>query len=145
MGDFGFADTNITTDGTPYGTIVTAAQMGAQYATSGANVSPLVSVSGLPSFGSGNPWYENTALKQADAKLSWVKGRHFWEFGATALREAEKILWTFTNSSGNPFFSGAETGNNWADYLIGNPITFGESPPYFGDEHSVQLGFYAQG
>jgi hypothetical protein len=144
IGDFGFSDTNITTTGTPYGTIVTAAQMGAQYATSGANVSPLVTVSGVTSFGSGSPWYENTALKQADAKLSWVKGKHLLEFGGTALREAEKILWTHTNSSGNPTFSGAETGNNWADYLVGKPITFGQYTPYFGDEHSVQLGFYAQ-
>jgi hypothetical protein len=144
IGDFGFSDTNITTTGTPFGTIVTAAQMGAQYATSGANVSPLVTVSGVTSFGSGSPWYENTALKQADANLSWVKGRHLWQFGATALREAEKILWTHTNSSGNPTFSGAETGNNWADYLIGKPITFGQYTPYFGDEHSVQLGFFAQ-
>ncbi len=144
IGDFGFSDTNITTTGTPYGTIVTAAQMGAQYATSGANVSPLVSVSGVTSFGSGSPWYENTALKQADAKLSWVKGKHLWEFGATALREAEKILWTHTNSSGNPTFSGVETGNNWADYLIGKPISFGQYTPYFGDEHTVQLGFYGE-
>lgn len=144
IGDFGFSDTNITTTGKPFGTIVTAEQMGAQYATSGANVSPLVSVSGVTSFGSGSPWYENTALKQADAKLSWVTGKHLFGFGATALREAEKILWTHTNSSGNPTFSGAETGNNWADYLVGKPITFGQYTPYFGDEHSVQLGFYAE-
>ena len=144
IGDFGFSDTNITTNGTPYGTIVTAAQMGAKYATSGANVSPLVTVSGVTSFGSGSPWYENTALKQADAKLSWVKGRHFWQFGATALREAETIVWTHTNSSGNPTFSGAITGNNWADYLIGKPISFGQYTPYFGDEHTVQTGFFGQ-
>ncbi|GAC1416586.1 MAG: hypothetical protein NVSMB62_06410 [Acidobacteriaceae bacterium] len=144
IGDLGFSDTNITTTGTPFGTIVTAAQMGAQYATSGANVSPLVTVSGVTSFGSGSPWYENTALKQIDAKLSLVEGKHLWQFGATALREAEKILWTHTNSSGNPTFSGAVTGNNWADYLVGKPITFGQYTPYFGDEHSVQLGLFAQ-
>jgi hypothetical protein len=144
IGDFGFSDTNITTTGTPTGIVVTAAQMGAQYATSGANVSPQVSVSGVTSFGSGNPWYENTALKQADAKLSWVAGKQFWQFGATALREAEKILWTSTNSSGNPTFSGALTGSNWADYLIGKPISFGQYTPYFGDEHTVQLGLYGQ-
>ena len=144
IGDFGFSDTNITTKGTPEGTIVTAAQMGAQYTTGNYNVSPDVTVSGVTSFGSGNPWYENTALKQADAKLTWVKGRHLFQFGATALREAEEINWINTNSSGNPTFSGAETGNNWADYLIGKPISFGEYTPYYGNEHTVQLGFYAQ-
>ena len=151
IGDFGFSDTNITTNGTPEGTIVTAAQMGAQYSTGGYNVSPAVSVSGVTSFGSGNPWYENSALKQADAKLSWVKGRQLWEFGATALREAEIINWIDTNSSGNPTFSGVETGShgatqgtNWADYLIGKPISFGQYTPYYGNEHTVQLGFYAQ-
>ena len=149
IGDFGFSDTNITTTGTPFGTIVTGAQMGAQYNTGGANVSPLVSVSGAPSLGSGNPWYENTALKQADAKLSWVKGRHLWEFGATALREAEIIQWINTNGAGNPSFNGTETGvkganQAWADYLIGKPYTFGQYTPYYGNEHTVQLGFYGQ-
>jgi hypothetical protein len=144
IGDFGFSDTNLSTTGTPEGTIVTGTQMGAQYNTGGYNVSPLVSVSGVTSFGSGNPWYENTALKQADAKLSWVKGRHLWQFGAMALREAEHIEWTNTNSAGNPTFSGVQTGNNWADYLIGKPISFGQYTPYYGNEHSVELGFYAQ-
>ena len=144
IGDFGFSDTNITTTGTPEGPVVTAAQMGAQYSTGGFNVSPDVTVSGVTSFGSGNPWYENTALKQADAKLTWIKGRHLWEFGATALREAEIINWIDTNSSGNPSFSGAYTGNNWADYLIGKPISFGQYTPYYGNEHTVELGFFAQ-
>ncbi|GGA67439.1 cell envelope biogenesis protein OmpA [Edaphobacter acidisoli] len=144
IGDFGFSDTNLSTTGTPEGTIITGTQMGAQYNTGGYNVSPLVSVSGVTSFGSGNPWYENTALKQADAKLSWVKGKHLWQFGAMALREAENIEWIDTNSAGNPTFSGIETGNNWADYLIGKPISFGQYTPYYGNEHSVELGFYAQ-
>jgi hypothetical protein len=151
IGDFGFSDTNITTNGTPEGTIVTAAQMGAQYSTGGYNVSPAVSVSGVTGFGSGNPWYENTALKQADAKLSWVKGKHLWQFGATGIREAEEIDWIDTNSSGSPTFSGAYTGSdgatqgtNWADYLIGKPISFGQYTPYYGNDHTVQLGLYAQ-
>jgi hypothetical protein len=144
IGDFGYSDTNITTIGTQEGTVVTAAQMGAQYSTGGYNVSPDVSVSGVTGFGSGNPWFENSALKQADAKLTWVKEKHLWQFGATALRQAEEINWIDTNSSGNPTFSGAETGNNWADYLIGKPISFGQYTPYYGNEHSVSLGFYAQ-
>ena len=149
IGDFGFSDTNITTTGTPTGVIVTAASMGAQYNTGGYNVSPLVTVSGVTSFGSGNPWYENSALKQADAKLSWVKGKQLWEFGATVLREAETIQWTDTNAAGNPSFNGSETGVKganqvWADYLIGKPYTFGQYTPYYGNEHTVQMGFYAQ-
>ena len=149
IGDFGFSDTNITTTGTPTGIVVTGAQMGAQYNTGGYNVSPDVTVSGVTSFGSGNPWYENTALKQADAKLSWVKGRHLWEFGATALREAEIIDWINTNSAGNPSFNGSETGvkganQAWADYLVGKPYTFGQYTPYYGNEHTVQMGFYGQ-
>lgn len=149
IGDFGFSDTNLGTTGTPTGVIVTAADMGAQYNTGGYNVSPLVSVSGVGSFGSGNPWYENTALKQADAKLSWVKGRHLLEFGATALREAEIIEWTNTNAAGNPSFNGSATGvkganQAWADYIIGKPYTFGQYTPYYGNEHTVEMGFYGQ-
>ncbi|MGA7524615.1 MAG: TonB-dependent receptor [Acidobacteriaceae bacterium] len=151
VGDFGFSDTNITTNGTPEGTIITLAEMGGLYSTGGYNVSPAVSVSGVTSFGSGNPWYENTALKQADAELTWTKGRNLWEFGALALREAEEIDWIDTNSSGNPYFSGSYTGSdgategtNWADYLIGKPISFEQATPYYGNDHTVQMGFYAQ-
>lgn len=143
IGDFGFSDTNITTIGTPEGLIVTGDKMGAQYNTGGYNVSPLVSVSGSTSFGSGNPWYENTALKQADAKLSWVKGRHLFQFGATVLREAEIIEWTNTNAAGNPSFNGTLTGTPWADFIIGKPSSFGQYTPYYGNEHTVQMGFYA--
>ena len=144
IGDFGFSDTNITTRGSAVGTVVTAAQMGAQFSTGGYNVSPLASVSGVTSFGGPNPWYENSALKQIDAKLTWVKGRHLWQFGATGLREAEIIDWINDNAAGNPTFSGAITGNNWADYLIGKPVTFGQYTPYYGSEHTTQFGFYAQ-
>jgi hypothetical protein len=144
IADFGYSDTNLTTKGTPEGVIVTAQQMGAQYATGGYNVSPDVTVSGVTSFGSANPWYENSALKQADAKLTWVKGKHLFQVGTTAFREAEEIDWTNTNSSGNPTFSGVETGLNWADYLIGKPISFGQYTPYYGNEHSVELGSYVQ-
>jgi hypothetical protein len=152
VGDFGFSDTNITTNGTPEGTIVTLAQMGGLYSTGNYNVSPAVSVAGVGAwFGSGNPWYENTALKQADAELTWTHGRNLWEFGAMALREAEEIDWTADNSSGNPYFSGAYTGShgategtNWADYLIGKAISFEQATPYYGNDHNVQLGFYTQ-
>jgi hypothetical protein len=152
VGDFGFSDTNITTNGTPGGTIQTLAQMGGLYSTGNYNVSPGVSVSGVGAwFGSGNSWYENTALKQADAKLTLTKGRNLLEFGATALREAEEIDWTAINSSGNPTFSGAYTGShgatagtNWADYIIGRGISFEQATPYYGNEHTVQLAFYAQ-
>lgn len=152
IGDFGFSDTNIPTNGTPTGRIVTLAQMGGLYSTGGYNVSPAVSVAGVGAwFGSGNPWYENTALKQADAELTWTKGRNLWEFGALALREAEEIDWTADNSSGNPFFSGSYTGSqgategtNWADYLIGKAVFFGQYTPYYGNDHNVQLGFYGQ-
>jgi len=143
IGDFGFSDTNITTIGTPEGLIVTGDKMGAKYNTGGYNVSPLVSVSGSTSFGSGNPWYENTALKQADAKLSWVKGRHLFQFGATVLREAEIIEWTNTNAAGNPSFNGTLTGAPWADFIIGKPSSFGQYTPYYGNEHTVQMAFYA--
>jgi hypothetical protein len=144
VGDFGYSDTNLNTTGAQQGKVLTVDQMGGKYATDGFNVSPIVSISGVGSFSSGYADYENSALKQIDAKLSWIHGKSAWIFGFLGLHEAERLNWPFTFTSGNPTFSGAITGNALADYLIGRPIAFGQNVPFTGSETTMGYSFYAQ-
>ncbi len=144
VGDFGYSDTNITTSGAPQGTLITPGEMGGVYATDGFKVSPSVAISGVGSFASGYSDYENTALKQIDAKISWIKGKNVWQFGFLGLHEAEFLNWPSTVTSGNPTFSGAITGNVLADYLIGRPISWQQNVPFTGSEKTMSYSIYAQ-
>jgi outer membrane receptor protein involved in Fe transport len=144
IGDFGYSHTNLTTNGTQQGTAITPQQMGGKYATDGYNVSPQVVISGAGTFASGYNDYENTALNQIDAKLSWIKGKHLFQFGFLGLHIAEDLNWPFTYTSGNPTFSGAFTGNALADYLIGRPISWQQNVPFTGSEKTWNYSFYAQ-
>jgi hypothetical protein len=117
IGDFGYSDTNLTTQYEAGGTLQSPLDMGAAYAIDGSTpVSPWVVIAGAGLWTSYYPWRENSALKQIDAKLSWVKGRNLWQFGFLGLHEAERLnaeLWT----SGWGTFTGEITGNSFADYL----------------------------
>jgi hypothetical protein len=144
VGDFGYSDTNLNTTGSQQGKVLTVDQMGGRYATDGYNVSPFVSISGVGSFASGYNDYENTALKQVDAKLSWIKGKNSLSFGFLALHEAELLNWPFNFTSGQPTFSGVFTGSALADYLIGRPVSFQQNVPFTGSETTTTYSFYAQ-
>jgi outer membrane receptor protein involved in Fe transport len=144
IGDFGYSHTNLTTNGAQQGTVITPQQMGGKYATDGFNVSPQVIISGAGNFASGYNDYENTALNQIDAKLSWIKGKHLFQFGFLGLHIAEDLNWPFTYTSGNPTFSGAFTGNALADYLIGRPISWQQNVPFTGSEKTWNYSFFAQ-
>lgn len=118
--------------------------MGGVYAIDGSTaVSPWVTIAGAGTWISSFPWRENSALKQIDAKLSWVKGRNLWQFGFLGLHEAERLnaeLWT----SGWDTFTGAITGNSFADYLIGQSTSFLQRSVFNNSETSMSYGMYAQ-
>jgi len=144
IGDFGYSDTNITTSGQAEGKLSSAQDLGGIYPLGGApTISPLVSISGAGSFYSGWPEYENTALKQVDAELSWVKGKQLWKFGFLGLHEAEGLTYTSV-TGGNPSFTGAITGNSLADFLIGRPSTFSQRSPFINSEKTMEYSVYAQ-
>jgi hypothetical protein len=144
IGDFGFSNTNFTTQNVLQGTIKSPAELGAKYAVDGSiAVSPWVTIVGGHGASSAYPWYENSALKQFDAKLTWVKGRHLWSFGFLGLHQAERLnteMWT----SGWDFFTGGITGNSSADFLIGRPVSFSQRSVFNNSEKSMQYGMYAQ-
>ena len=144
VGDFGYSDTNFTTQYKAQGTIKPPSALGGNYAVDGSvAVAPRVSIAGAGLWTSSYPWRENSALKQIDAKLSWVKGRNLWQFGFLGLHEAERLnaqLWT----SGWDTFTGAITGNSFADYLIGRPLTYLQRSVFNNSETTMSYGLYAQ-
>jgi hypothetical protein len=144
IGDFGYSDTNLTTQFEAGGTLQSPSSEGADYAIDGSTaVSPWVAIAGAGLFTSSYPWRENSALKQIDAKLSWVKGRNLWQFGFLGLHQAERLnaeLWT----SGWGTFTGAITGNSLADYLIGRPVSFLQRSVFNNSETTISYGTYAQ-
>jgi hypothetical protein len=145
IGDFGYSDTNITTQYEAEGkTPESPLAMGGVYAIDGSRVvSPWVTIAGAGTWTSSYPWRENSALKQIDVKLSWVKGRNLWQFGFLGLHEAERLnaqFWT----SGWDTFTGAITGNSFADYLIGRPLTYLQRSVFNNSETTMSYGMYAQ-
>jgi Carboxypeptidase regulatory-like domain/TonB dependent receptor len=144
IGDFGYSDTNITTQYEAEGKLEGPQAMGGTYAIDGSvAASPLVAVAGAGYWSGYYPWRENSALKQIDAKLSWVKGRNLWQFGFLGLHEAERLnaqLYT----SGLDTFTGVITGNSFADYLIGRPVSFLQRSVFNNSETTMSYGMYAQ-
>ena len=144
IGDFGYSDTNFTTHYKPGGTLQSPSSEGAAYAIDGrVAVSPWVAIAGAGLWSSYYPWRENSALKQIDAKLSWVKGRNLWQFGFLGLHKAERLnaqLWI----SGFDTFTGAITGCALADYLIGRPTFFLQRSVFNNSEETMTYGIYAQ-
>jgi hypothetical protein len=144
IGDFGYSNTNLLTQNVLQGTIKSPAELGAKYAVDGSiAVAPWVSISGAEGSTSAYPWYENSALKQVDAKLTWVKGKHLLSFGFLGLHQAERLkteMWT----SGWDSFTGGITGNSFADFLIGRPSSFSQRSVFNNSEKSMQYGMYAQ-
>jgi Carboxypeptidase regulatory-like domain/TonB dependent receptor len=144
IGDFGYSDTNLTTNAEVQGKSISPLAMGGTYAIDGsATTSPWVNISGAGTFTSGYPWYENSALKQIDAKLSWVKGRNLWQFGFLGLHEAERLN-TYINTAGSASFTGTFTGNSFADFLIGRPASFSQRSVFNTSEKTMGYGIYAQ-
>lgn len=144
IGDFGYSDTNFTSNEAPEGILQSPLSMGGVYTTSGFTISPQVSVAGSGNFASGAPYYENTALKQVDGELTWNKGRNLWQFGFLGFHEAYDLNWPSTQTGGVATFNGTYTGFAWADYLIGRPVSFTEGPPYVNSDKSMSYGLYAE-
>jgi hypothetical protein len=81
---------------------------------------PLFTISGYDQIGDSVGWpntYTSTNYNTSDT-VTWVKGSHLMKFGGDILR-AQMFQSTSSNSRGTFNFTGAWTGQPWADYLMG--------------------------
>ena len=136
-----------------YNSSFTAAQIGInQFTLNGAPLPPsqagfpTLSVSGYLGFGSGtaasNLDYSRTY--QINDNLTWVRGRHTLLFGGD-VRQVSDNATTNNTPYGSQSFTGAQTGNAGADFLIGIPssVITPEGVPLTA-ARQWRYGFYAQ-
>ena len=136
-----------------YNSSFTAAQIGInQFTLNGAPLPPsqagfpTISVSGYLGFGSGtaasNLDYSRTY--QINDNLTWVRGRHTLLFGGD-VRQLSDNATTNNTPFGSQSFTGAQTGNAGADFLIGVPssVITPEGVPLTA-ARQWRYGFYAQ-
>jgi hypothetical protein len=88
--------------------------------------------------------YQNDNLTELQDHFSKVIGTHSLKFGGDFHYDQTKLNFPNASGNGNFSFNGAETGNDWADFLIGAPDTFAQGTPEFGPTRMHYLGLYAQ-
>ncbi len=118
---------------------------------SGGIASSNPTFSGVPIFGFNNfafgavsgplRQYNNTA--QVIDNFTKVVGTHTFQFGADYHYDQINERNTF-NQNGNFSFNGAETGLDFADYLIGAPVQFIQQSTQVLDSRNYYFGAYAQ-
>jgi Carboxypeptidase regulatory-like domain len=76
--------------------------------------------------------------------FSIVRGRHTLKFGAQDM--LTKFIQSFPLVGGNGFmsFNGSETGDDFADYLIGAMNSFTQESPLYISEYKNYIGIYGQ-
>jgi len=77
--------------------------------------------------------------------VSWTKGRHFFKFGTDIIRDQLSSFFNSNNVYGNLSFTGAYTGQAYADFLLGIPQTTSVNAlPPFPYLRGTDWAFYAQ-
>ncbi len=97
-------------------------------------------------FGLGYPFIyfnqPNNTFEEQD-NLSKVLGTHNLKFGADVHRTQVGQRFPVA-PNGNFGFNGSETGNDFADFLLGAPSSFAQQSIVIADERSTYLGLFAQ-
>ena len=90
---------------------------------------PNISVSGFFSLANTDLFVEHDNLYQLDDTIRWNRGKHAISFGG----ELERLeLYNFGSSGNNGTFTfnGTQSGNAFADFLLGTPVTLTQASPY---------------
>jgi len=86
-------------------------------------------VDGFFTMDSGLHYIEHGNIYQLGDNMSWFRGRHSVKFGGEFQR-TEMINRASTATNAFFRFDGAATGNAFADFLIGKPLSLDQSSPY---------------
>lgn len=97
------------------------------------------------SFGvSANTTRQIDNIYQLQDNYSKIIGTHTLKFGGDFHYDQSGLLWPDLTSDGNFGFSGNETGNDFADFLIGAPVFFAQGAPNGFPNRSHYFGLYGQ-
>lgn len=89
------------------------------------------------------PYWQANNTYQAKDDFSMIAGKHTLKFGGD-FEDFELNEYYLPRPNGNFSFAGSETGNDFADYLIGTPSVYSQMSIPFMDARSKYLGLYAQ-
>ncbi|MEW5979738.1 MAG: carboxypeptidase regulatory-like domain-containing protein [Acidobacteriota bacterium] len=105
---------------------------------------PRIALSGLGvSFGVPNVNWQFNNTYQAAEDFSYIVGKHTLKLGAEFRAYQINMRWRY-NMNGNFTFDGSETGNDFADFLLGAPSTVIVASPGDLDARTKYFGLYAQ-
>ena len=106
--------------------------------------SPIINLQSLgDSFGYPGTNFQFNNTYQAEENLAKIVGKHTLKFGVDGRYFQINMRWRY-NQNGNFTFAGSETGNDFADYLLGTPSSFVMASPGDLDARSKYFGMYAQ-
>lgn len=95
------------------------------------------------SFGAATPLNEFNNVYQVSDNLSHVSGRHTLKFGGD-FRYLQFTVRQDVGTNGNFTFYGAETGNDFSDFLLGAPDFFVQGSKSMADSRTHYGGIYGQ-
>jgi hypothetical protein len=95
------------------------------------------------SFGVPSSTFQFDNTYQLADNVSKILGSHTIKFGGDIRKFQINMRWLY-NMNGTYGFSGTETGNDFADYLLGAPDLFIQASPGNLDARSTYLGLYIQ-
>jgi hypothetical protein len=94
----------------------------------------LTFASGIARLSSGSSTFNRTQSNSISYASTWVHGRHAFGYGGDHQWQQYNLL-SQANARGNFTFTGAATGNDFADFLLGIPtassLAFGNADKYF--------------
>jgi len=134
-----------TTPGEPpsnYGFV--AGGLGIIPAYSGWEAPPIINLSQVGiTLSNQEPYWQTNNTFQAKDDFSMIAGKHTLKFGGDFEDFELKEIYV-CRPNGNFTFAGSETGNDFADYLIGTPSIYAQMSVAIMDARSKYLGLYAQ-
>lgn len=83
-------------------------------------------------------------LYQVQDNFTKIIGTHTLKFGGGTHYDQSGLLWPNLTSDGDFGFSGSETGNDFADFLIGAPSYFAQGAPNGFPNRAHYVGLFAQ-
>jgi len=105
---------------------------------------PIINLTVLgDTFGYPGPSFQFNNTYQVAENLAKITGKHTLKFGADGRYFQINMRWRY-NQNGNFFFYGSETGNDFADYLLGAPSELVMASPGDLDARSKYFGLYGQ-
>jgi len=109
----------------------------------GPTTLPILAVSGFFTLSPGRDRQRLSDDVDLSGNLAWQHGRHQIKAGTDLSRD--RFSYTDNRNTGGDFtFNGSLTGNAFADFILGKPVSLSQSSPINTDQRYIVSGFFVQ-